>query len=105
LQALQNWQDNFSIGNVYLRYAEDLLKAYPPFINFFEASKEMLAECDKTNPRFHAFLKVCQSKQVRGCDLNRFLLISDEFIRISIFRIQISSSNVEFDLIDQIRPF
>jgi hypothetical protein len=65
-QALQHWQENISIGSIYLKYAEDLLKAYPPFINFFEASKNMLAECDKLNPRFHAFLKVCQSKQVRN---------------------------------------
>ena len=40
------------------RYAQDLMRAYPPFINFFENTKQTLEECDKTNPRFHAFLKV-----------------------------------------------
>ena len=34
------------------------MKAYPPFVNFFEDTKERIAKCDKTNPRFHAFLKV-----------------------------------------------
>lgn len=40
--------------------AEALVKAYPPFVNFFEDTKERIQKCDKTNPRFHAFLKVKQ---------------------------------------------
>lgn len=60
--AIHHWRDDFTVGTVYLRYANDLLKAYPPFINFFEESKRTILECDKNNPRFHAFLKVCQSK-------------------------------------------
>lgn len=35
-----------------------MLKAYPPFVNYFEQTKETIAKCDKTNTRFHAFLKV-----------------------------------------------
>lgn len=65
-QALLNWNDSFSIGSVYLKYAEDILKAYPPYINYFEDSKKKLQELDRTNPRFHAFLKICESKQVRN---------------------------------------
>ena len=38
--------------------ANKLLKVYPPFVNFFEMSKETLHRCDKQYPRFHAFLKV-----------------------------------------------
>jgi len=38
--------------------AKDILKVYPPFVNFFEVSKETLHRCDKQYPRFHAFLKV-----------------------------------------------
>jgi hypothetical protein len=38
--------------------ADALLKTYPPFINFYEKTKEMILNCDKTKPRFHAFLKV-----------------------------------------------
>lgn len=41
-----------------LLQAEALMKAYPPFVNFFEQTKETIAKSDKTNPRFHAFLKV-----------------------------------------------
>ena len=39
--------------------AEGFVRVYPPFINFFDMSKEALYKCDKTYPRFHAFLKVC----------------------------------------------
>jgi hypothetical protein len=39
-----------------------LLKAYPLFVNYFENTKETLASCDDKYPRFHAFLKKCQSR-------------------------------------------
>ncbi len=42
------------------------MKAYPPYVNFFEDSKNMLVKCEKTNPRFFAFLKVCQSRPESG---------------------------------------
>ena len=42
------------------------MKAYPNFVNFFENTKQTLTDCDKTIPRFHAFLKVCQSKRECG---------------------------------------
>lgn len=35
----QNWREDFSIGDVLLKYANDLLKAYPPYVNFLEDSK------------------------------------------------------------------
>lgn len=46
--------------------APDLVKAYPPFVNFFENTKEMLVKCDQSKPRFHAFLKICQTKPECG---------------------------------------
>ena len=64
--AINNWTEDFSVGEVYLRYADDLLKAYPPFVNFFEEAKRTILECDKAKPRFHAFLKCCQSKPECG---------------------------------------
>ena len=65
-QAQANWNDQISIGEIYLKYAQDLLKAYPPYVNYFEDSKKTLQECEKKNPRFYAFLKVCQSKPESG---------------------------------------
>ena len=38
--------------------ADDLVKYYPNFVNYFEKTKEILMRCDKTKPRFHAFLRV-----------------------------------------------
>ena len=37
------------------------MKAYPPFVNFFEQTKEVLSLSDRSKPRFHAFLKLGQS--------------------------------------------
>uniref|UniRef100_A0A915J2I7 DH domain-containing protein n=1 Tax=Romanomermis culicivorax TaxID=13658 RepID=A0A915J2I7_ROMCU len=59
---IMHWNENRCIGDVFVSHKEDLLKSYPPFVNFFEKTKATLLECDKMKPRFHAFLKVCQSK-------------------------------------------
>lgn len=61
-----NWSEANLIGEVILKHRSDLLKAYPPYINFFEQMKEVLAQCDTQNPRFHAFLKINQSKPECG---------------------------------------
>lgn len=63
--AQKHWTEDFSIGAVYLKYADALLKAYPPYVNFYQDSKEMLKKCEK-EPRFYAFLRVCQSKPESG---------------------------------------
>ena len=42
--------------------ASDMMKAYPPFVNFFEFAKQTVEKCDKQKPRFHAFLKISHSK-------------------------------------------
>ncbi|CAH1781349.1 unnamed protein product [Owenia fusiformis] len=60
------WNENASIGKIILEQADELMKAYPPFVNFFENTKATLTQCDQTIPRFHAFLKVCQSKPECG---------------------------------------
>lgn len=43
------------------------MKAYPPFVNFFEMSKETIVRCEKQKPRFHAFLKVWPFMLVYFC--------------------------------------
>ena len=35
-----------------------MVKVYPPFVNYFEMTKETVLRCDRDVPRFHAFLKV-----------------------------------------------
>ncbi|XP_025421292.1 protein ECT2 isoform X2 [Sipha flava] len=57
-----SWQEDSSIGSVFLKYSSELVKAYPPFVNFFETTREMLLQCDQAKPRFHAFLKVGQTR-------------------------------------------
>ncbi|PSN46974.1 hypothetical protein C0J52_11128 [Blattella germanica] len=73
--AANHWKEDFSIGKVFLKYAPDLIKAYPPFVNFFENSKEMLLSCDQSKPRFHAFLKICQTRPECGRQSLQELLI------------------------------
>ena len=51
-----------SVGEIYLENSDSLLKTYPPFVNFYEKTKEAILKCDATKPRFHAFLKIAQSK-------------------------------------------
>jgi protein ECT2 len=98
--AVQNWSEERSIGKIIYKFAPDLVKGYPPYVNFFENMKEMLNHCDKENPRyvfiyskilnilhfkylkyfilcirFHAFLKVCQTKPECGRQSLQELLI------------------------------
>ncbi|KAK0141712.1 Protein ECT2 [Merluccius polli] len=46
--------------------SKEMLKTYPSFVNFFEMSKETIVKCEKLKPRFHAFLKINQSKPECG---------------------------------------
>ncbi|KAM9038032.1 protein ECT2 isoform X1 [Sarcophilus harrisii] len=61
-----NWNESKSIGDIFLKYSKDLVKIYPPFVNFFEMSKETIVKCEKLKPRFHAFLKINQAKPECG---------------------------------------
>lgn len=45
-----------------LLQVEDLRHVYPPFINNIETIKELIAERDASNPRFHAFLMAHQQR-------------------------------------------
>ncbi|XP_075412161.1 protein ECT2 isoform X3 [Tenrec ecaudatus] len=61
-----HWDESKSIGDIFLKYSKDLIKTYPPFVNFFEMSKETIIKCEKQKPRFHAFLKINQAKPECG---------------------------------------
>ncbi|XP_050094713.1 protein ECT2 isoform X2 [Anopheles aquasalis] len=61
-----HWTEEVLIGQIVLDHRDDLLKAYPPYVNFFEQMKETLVQCDASNPRFHAFLKINQAKPECG---------------------------------------
>ncbi|XP_036970914.1 protein ECT2 isoform X3 [Acanthopagrus latus] len=65
-ELLTDWSEDKSVGNVILKYSKELVKAYPPFVNFFEMSKETIVRCEKQKPRFHAFLKINQAKPECG---------------------------------------
>ncbi|XP_072516448.1 protein ECT2 isoform X1 [Salminus brasiliensis] len=65
-ELVMNWSEDKSVGDIILKYSGELVKAYPPFVNFFEMSKETIVRCEKQKPRFHAFLKINQSKPECG---------------------------------------
>ncbi|KAJ6641054.1 Protein ECT2 [Pseudolycoriella hygida] len=62
----EGWTEECLIGKIILDHREALIKAYPPYVNFFEQMKETLVQCDTQNPRFHAFLKIKQTKAECG---------------------------------------
>jgi protein ECT2 len=63
LQAINGaWTEESLIGQIILDNRELLLKAYPPYINFFEEMKATLTQCVQSKPRFQAFLKINQAK-------------------------------------------
>ncbi|XP_018370733.1 PREDICTED: protein ECT2 isoform X4 [Trachymyrmex cornetzi] len=70
-----HWTEDISIGEIFLKFEPDLVKAYPPYVNFFENTKQMLEECDQNKPRFHAFLKNCQTIPECGRQSLKELLI------------------------------
>ncbi|XP_055688265.1 protein ECT2 isoform X2 [Lutzomyia longipalpis] len=61
-----NWAEDCLIGKIILDHRDDLIKAYPPYVNFFEQMKDALILCDNQKPRFHAFLKINQAKPECG---------------------------------------
>ncbi|XP_032670809.1 protein ECT2-like isoform X8 [Odontomachus brunneus] len=70
-----HWTEDISIGKIFLKFEPDLVKAYPPYVNFFENTKQMLDQCDQNKPRFHAFLKNCQTIPECGRQSLKELLI------------------------------
>lgn len=76
LKEIHNkWAEEHLIGQIILDYRDDLIKAYPPYVNFFEQMKETLLQCDASNPRFHAFLKINQAKPECGRQTLQDLMI------------------------------
>ncbi|KAG1702356.1 Protein ECT2 [Nymphon striatum] len=69
------WSEQNKFGEIILKHSKNLVKAYPPFVNFFEKTKDSLNHCDSTKPRFHAFLKLWQSKKECGRQSLRELFI------------------------------
>ncbi|XP_023033633.1 protein ECT2 isoform X2 [Drosophila willistoni] len=61
-----NWHEDCLIGDIIIQHQDQLVKAYPPYVNFFEKMKEQLHRCDREYPRFHAFLKINQMKPECG---------------------------------------
>lgn len=62
----KNWREDCLIGKVILDHRAALLKVYPPYVNYFEQMKRTLLQCTTQNPKFHAFLKINQSKPQCG---------------------------------------
>ncbi|XP_063772342.1 protein ECT2 isoform X3 [Pseudophryne corroboree] len=65
-KMMMDWAETKSIGDIIISYSNDLVKTYPPFVNFFEMSKETIIQSEKLKPRFHAFLKINQAKPECG---------------------------------------
>jgi hypothetical protein len=75
-QQISCWSPDNCIGNILLEQSDELLRVYPPFVNYFEMTKECLTSCDKQFPRFHAFLKCNESRPECGRQTLAELLIT-----------------------------
>lgn len=71
----QGWYEECAIGQIILDNRESLLKAYPPYVNFFEQMKQSLTQSTKLKPRFQAFLKIAQAKPECGRQTLQELMI------------------------------
>lgn len=74
--VMEAWNDSSCLGNIVTKYAKEFVRCYPPFVNFFEMSKEMIDSCESAMPRFHAFLKINQAKKECGRQTLAELLIN-----------------------------
>nr|XP_039252032.1 protein ECT2-like [Styela clava] len=74
--VMETWGDSSCVGCIVDKYAKEFVRCYPPFVNFFEMSKEMIDSCESTMPRFHAFLKINQAKKECGRQTLAELLIN-----------------------------
>ncbi|XP_070509513.1 protein ECT2 [Chironomus tepperi] len=74
-QINSNWTEECLIGEILMENRDRLLKAYPPYINFFEQMKATVIQCAQNKPRFQAFLKINQSKPECGRQTLQELMI------------------------------
>lgn len=70
-----SWTEDCAIGQIILENSDSLLKAYPPYVNFFEQMKDALVQCVQSKPRFQAFLKINQAKPECGRQTLQELMI------------------------------
>nr|CAB3240771.1 protein ECT2-like [Phallusia mammillata] len=54
-----NWDEECCIANIIIKYEDQLMKVYPPYVNFFDMGKETLLKRQKSNPDLDKFLKDC----------------------------------------------
>jgi hypothetical protein len=74
-QYNSNWTEECLIGEIIMENRDRLLKAYPPYINFYEQMKAAVIQCEQNKPRFQAFLKINQSKPECGRQTLQELMI------------------------------
>lgn len=72
---VDNWNEEQLIGKTVVDCHDDMIKAYPNFVNYFDMIKDTISKCEKEQPRFHAFLKVCLNKPECGRQTLTELLI------------------------------
>ena len=51
-QYMGAWKEDHSVGSIILKHADKLLKAYPPFVNFYTNTKSTIIECERKYPRY-----------------------------------------------------
>lgn len=63
VKCAENWSDaDTLIGPIFSERAQELLDSYSPFLRYYDVSNKILTDCEKENPRFHAYLQLCKNE-------------------------------------------
>ncbi|CAF3661612.1 unnamed protein product [Rotaria sp. Silwood1] len=54
------------IGSIFLTNSVEVLRVYQPYTKFYDKTIEAIHTLEKTNPRFYAYLKICEHKTELG---------------------------------------
>ncbi|XP_009858328.2 protein ECT2-like isoform X1 [Ciona intestinalis] len=58
-EMIDNWEEDCCIAHIFTKYREQLLKVYPPYVNYFDMGKEILMKQEKANPELGEFFLAC----------------------------------------------
>nr|XP_018911365.1 PREDICTED: protein ECT2-like isoform X2 [Bemisia tabaci] len=62
LLELVQTEENYVNALSTIMRAQELLDSYSPFLRYYDVSNKILTDCERENPRFHAYLQLCKNE-------------------------------------------
>jgi len=63
-ELIDDWDEECCVGEVICKYEDKLIKAYPPYVNYYDMGVELLQKRLNQNPILDKFLKDCRSESI-----------------------------------------